>query len=109
MENGEKNMDRWVNEHLAQLEPAAGWTPDAERGLARVPVVDRVMRARRRRWGMTMAAGIALAGSLFVIPGCQAATCKVQSDNLAERLWKSVFRDNERSRPSPGQPSPTGS
>jgi protein-disulfide isomerase len=105
MENNEKNMDRWVNDRLSRLEPAAAWAPDAERGLARLPAVDRVMRARRRRWGVTMAAGIALAGSLFVIPGCQAATCKVQSDNLAERLWKSVFRE-ERPVPRPQSAAP---
>jgi protein-disulfide isomerase len=110
MENGEKNMNRWVNEHLAHLEPAGDWAPDVDSGLARLPAVDRRMRARRRRWGVTVAAGIALAGSLFVIPGCEAATCKVQSDTLAERLWKSVFREerpNPRLEPSaPASPRP---
>jgi protein-disulfide isomerase len=47
-----------------------------------------------------MAAGVALAGSLFVIPGCQAATCKMHSDTLAERLWNSVFRDERPKTPS---------
>jgi protein-disulfide isomerase len=105
MENGEKNVEGWVNEHLVHLEPTAGWAPEAERGLALLPVLDRAIRARRRRWGVTMAAGIALAGSLFVIPGCQAATCKVRSDTLAERLWKSVFRE-ERPTPRPGPAAP---
>jgi protein-disulfide isomerase len=50
---------------------------------------------RRRRWGVSLVCGATLAASLFVIPGCQAATCKVQSENLAERLWKSVFRPED--------------
>jgi len=95
MENGENHMEPWVNEQLAHLEPAEGWRPDVERGLARLPALNRKMRVRRRRLGVTMALFLAIGGSLFVIPGCQAATCKVKSDNLAERLWNSVFRPRD--------------
>jgi hypothetical protein len=99
MENGENRMEPWVNEQLAHLEPAESWRPDVDRGLARLPVLNRRMRARRRRLGVTMAVFLAIAGSLFVIPGCQAATCKVKSENLAERLWNSVFRAPDELRP----------
>ena len=97
MENGDKNVSRWVTERMARLEPSAGWQPDAEAGLARLRTADRNMRVRRR-WGLTAAAGMVLAGSLFVIPGCQAATCKAQSANLAQRLWKSVFDGEDAGR-----------
>jgi protein-disulfide isomerase len=45
-----------------------------------------------------VAALTAFTSSLFVIPGCQAATCKVRSENLAERLWKSVFAGGAEKR-----------
>jgi len=88
MENDE-NLNRWVSGRLASLDPEAGWRPDAAIGLGRLRCRQRAVR--RRRWGLSMAVILALASSMFVIPGCQAATCKQHSDNLAERLWKSVF------------------
>ena len=96
MENDD-NLNRWVNERLTRLKPVAGWRPDAGGGLARLRRRQRA--ARRRRWGLSMAVLLALASSLFVIPGCQAATCKVRSENLAERLWKSVFAPNPAGLP----------
>jgi hypothetical protein len=87
MENHE-SLDRWVNACVAGLDPAAGWRPDTARGFGRLRRRQRTVR--RRRWGLGIAAAV-LASSLFVIPGCQAATCKMKSDNLAEQLWKSVF------------------
>jgi protein-disulfide isomerase len=91
MENDDRNLNRWVDDRLKPLEPEAAWQPDVERALAGVGAYGRAVRTRRRRWGLTLAAALAISSSLFVIPGCQAATCKVRSENLAERLWKSVF------------------
>jgi protein-disulfide isomerase len=45
-----------------------------------------------------------VAASLFTIPGCQAATCKMQSDTLAERIWKSVFADGAPTAPKTVRP-----
>jgi protein-disulfide isomerase len=89
MENGDRNLNQWVDERMARLEAPPAWRPDADRGLAGVRRKDR--RVRRRRWGLSVAGLLALGSALFTIPGCQAATCKVQSDNLAERIWKTVF------------------
>jgi protein-disulfide isomerase len=89
MENDDRNLNQWVDERLARLDAPAAWHPNAERGLAGVRRKDRSVR--RRRWGLSLAGLAALGSALLTIPGCQAATCKVQSDNLAERIWKSVF------------------
>jgi protein-disulfide isomerase len=97
MEHGDPKMNRWAEERLARLEPAAEWRPDADRGLARLRQKSRSVR--RRRWGVTLAGALALASSLFVIPGCQAATCRQPSENLAERLWKTMFRDDQVATP----------
>jgi len=106
MENGDRNLNQWVNDRLAPLDPPAAWRPDVDHALTGVRVLDRVMRARRRRWGITAAAGLAMASSLFVLPGCQAATCKVRSDNLAQRLWKSVFPGEDGGTVPPPAPAP---
>jgi protein-disulfide isomerase len=98
MENGDRHLNQWVDEHIARLDASPAWHPDPERGLAGVRRKDRSVR--RRRWGLSVAGLGALASALFTIPGCQAATCQVQSDNLAERLWKSVFV------PKPPEPRP---
>src|SRR5438034_6908712 len=89
MENGDSHLDRWVDERIASLEARGDWRPDAACGLLRVRRKERTVR--RRRWGLGLAGFAALASALFTIPGCQAATCKVPSENLAERLWKTVF------------------
>jgi protein-disulfide isomerase len=104
MENGEQNVDRWVEERMTRLEPAGEWRPNVDGARVRVAAKDRVVRVQRRRWGVTLAAGIAVASSLFVIPGCQAATCKIKSENLAERLWKSVFEGAAQPRPGTVEP-----
>jgi protein-disulfide isomerase len=98
MENGDRNLNQWVHERISRLDAPPTWQPDPDRGLARAHRKGRSVR--RRRWGLSVACLAALASALFTIPGCQAATCKVQSDNLAERLWKSVFV------PKPPEPKP---
>jgi protein-disulfide isomerase len=98
MEKGDRHLNQWVEDRIARLEAPPAWSPDATRGLAGVHRKDRSVR--RRRWGLSVATLAALASALFTIPGCQASTCKVQSDNLAERLWKSVFV------PEPPKPQP---
>ena len=109
MEHGDPKMNRWAEERLARLEPAAEWRPDADRGLERLRHKSRTVR--RRRWGVTLAGALALASSLFVIPGCQAATCKQPSENLAERLWRTMFRDDHVATPKtlrpPAAPGPS--
>jgi protein-disulfide isomerase len=89
MENHDRHLDEWVDQRLARLEAPDAWHPNAAAGLVRVHQKQRTVR--RRRWSLGVAAFAAVASALFTIPGCQAATCKVQSDNLAERLWKTVF------------------
>jgi protein-disulfide isomerase len=100
MENGDRNLNQWVDERIARLDVPPTWRPDAERGLAGVRRKDRTIR--RRRWSLSVAGLAALASALFTIPGCQAATCKVRSDSLAERLWNSVFVP----APTPPKPDP---
>ena len=104
MENDEGNLNRWVDDRLKPLEPRAGWQPDVDRAFEGVGAFGLAMRARRRRWGLSIAAAVAVSSSLFVIPGCQAATCKVHSDTLAERLWKSVFPGGN-APPAPAAPA----
>jgi protein-disulfide isomerase len=103
MENGDRNLNRWVEERLSHLEVPATWSPDADRGLAGVRSKNRTVR--RRRLGLSVAGLAALASALFTIPGCEAATCKVKSDNLAERLWKSVFVPEAPMPPRPPGPA----
>jgi protein-disulfide isomerase len=108
MENDDQNVNRWVDERMSHLE-APEWRPDAGRGLARLRQKGRTVR--RRRWGISLAGAAALAASLFTIPGCQAATCKVQSQNLAEHLWNAVFRVKDVAPPRvipavPAAPAP---
>ena len=104
MENGEQNTDRWVEDRMAQLEPAGEWRPNPDGARARLRTKDRVARVHRRRWGWSLAAVLAVAASLFTIPGCQAATCKMQSDTLAERIWKTVFAGDAQNAPKKVQP-----
>ena len=104
MENGEQNTDRWVEDRMAQLEPAGEWRPNPDGAWARLRTKDRVAHVHRRRWGWSLAAVLAVAASLFTIPGCQAATCKMQSDTLAERIWKSVFAGDAQNAPKKVQP-----
>ncbi|HJZ95402.1 MAG TPA: thioredoxin domain-containing protein, partial [Candidatus Solibacter sp.] len=89
MENGDRNLNQWVEDRMSRLDAPGGWQPDAESALAGVHRKNRTVN--RRRWGVSVAVLIAIGSALFTIPGCQAATCKVRSDNLAERLWKAVF------------------
>jgi protein-disulfide isomerase len=102
MENGDHNLNQWVDDRIARLDTPAAWRPNPDRGLAGVRHKQSVVR--RRRWSLGVAAIAALSSALFTIPGCQAATCKVQSDNLAERLWKSVFIP-EKPKPTPTTPT----
>jgi protein-disulfide isomerase len=103
MEKDDRNLNQWVEECLAHLDTPRTWSPDADRGLAGVHRRSRTVR--RRRWGLSVAGLAALASALFAIPGCEAATCKVKSENLAERLWNSVFAP-EPPVPSKPQPAP---
>jgi protein-disulfide isomerase len=103
MENDDRNLNQWVEERLARLDTPRAWSPDADRGLAGVHRRNRT--TRQRRWGLSFAVLTAVASALFTIPGCEAATCKVKSENLAERLWNSVFVP-EPPLPSKPQPAP---
>src|SRR5215831_12321045 len=98
MENDDRNLNQWVDDRLGRLDASEAWRPNADRGLAGVRHKQFVVR--RRRWSLGIAALTAIGSALFTIPGCQAATCKVQSENLAERLWKSVFVP-EKPKPVP--------
>jgi len=61
------NTNRWVDDHLAALEEAAGWQPDAARARARLRELDRQARVRRR-WAWVAAAAASLGLLTFVQP-----------------------------------------
>jgi protein-disulfide isomerase len=98
MENGDRTLNQWVDDRIARLEAPQAWRPNPDRGLAGIRHKTQVVQ--RRRWSLGIAGLAAIASGLFTIPGCQAATCKVKSDNLAERLWNSVFVP-EKPKPAP--------
>src|SRR5215470_7770063 len=101
MENRELNDNRWVEERLGRLEPSNDWRPDPERGLARVRDRRRIARFRRRMGVWSTAAGTVIITGLLFSPACEAAGCTTPARNLGERIWLSMFSDNNEPKHAP--------
>jgi len=71
MANDDRNTARWVDDHLAGLDPGADWNPDPARGLARLRDKQRASRRHRMEWIAASLAGAAacVALVLFQSPG----------------------------------------
>ena len=75
----DSNIERWVEDRLARLEPPAEWQPDAGRAFARLPEAGRRMRNRRARRLMVVGAfAAACIGALLIEAPkayCAGGTC----------------------------------
>lgn len=100
MGNRQVNVERWVEQRLAVLQPVRGWHPDAVGALARVRERDRVYRVHRRRWTWIAVAASLASLTVLSIPGrCDAPGSNSCSQPLAGRIWNQVF-------PKPTAPQP---
>jgi peroxiredoxin len=76
--NGEIEVNRWVDERLAALNPEGDWQPNAIRGLARLRE-QRVIAERGRRWAWAAVAAAVACLGLIALPAPRMA---------AERAWQ---------------------
>ena len=67
MENRESNVEQWVGERLAALQPPAGWQPDSARAYTAMQKLDGAMKRRgRQRLLLAAAFGVACLAALLV-------------------------------------------
>ena len=84
----EPNDSRWMDEHLAKLDPEPDWQPNSSHGLARLKQQADAERAHQRlrlqRWGWITAATAATSVSLMAFPETRAFAQRCASACVSE-------------------------
>jgi hypothetical protein len=79
---------RWTEERLAALDPAAAWSPNPDRALARIRVHQRAFH--RRLAGVVLGA-VAAAVACVVLMALSAPQACATPTSCAEHFWEKVF------------------
>ena len=97
MEHDEKDVNRWVEERMASLDPSAGWRPDSSAAFARMRGRERAESVREGRrwwmWAMVSASTVATCIAILTVAtpaacadplGCKAANAHVRPESVPQ-------------------------
>jgi len=81
------NDKQWVDDRLAQLDPARDWEPDTLRGLARFRAQREPVRFSKRRWVWMLAAAVAAGLPLMAFPATRAFAQRCVAACVSQTNW----------------------